>query len=138
MYNNKMAAFIGAFVETALVVSELATVGMALGYGAKKGYDFAKSKKESRGRIKKSADARLVDDSDLSDYDDCNDCDDHKNEDDSDKETKTIEVLGIPVYDRKSSTENNSRTVKVLGITVYNCKDTTTKNTNSTNSKKNV
>lgn len=128
MYNNKMAAFIGAFVETALVVSELATVGMALGYGAKKGYDFAKSKKESKKRSKNSAEARLVDDSDLSDGDSV-----HGDEDDKTKEKKKIEVLGIPVYDRESSTENNSRTVKVLGITVYNCKDTTVRGANNIN-----
>lgn len=134
-----MAAFIGAFVETALVVSELATVGMALGYGAKKGYDFAKSKKESKRRSRKSTsevEARLVDDSDLSDGNDDHEDDDH--EDDGTKEKKSIKVLGVPLYDRESSTENNSRTVKVLGITVFNCKDTTAKGAKDTNSKKNV
>jgi len=126
-----MAAFIGAFVETALVVSELATIGMALGYGAKKGYDFAKSKKEAKIRSRQSTsevEAKLVDDSDLSDIDDDNET----------KEKKSIKVLGVPLYDRESSTENNSRTVKVLGITVFDCKDTTAKGAKDTNSKKNV
>ena len=132
-----MAAFIGGFVQTALVVSELAMVGMSLGYGAKKGYDFAKSKKEPKRRSKKSTsgvEARLVDDSDLSDADG----DHESDEDDETKETKSIKVLGVPLYDRESSTENNSRTVKVLGITVFDCKDTTAKSAKDTNSKKNV
>lgn len=125
-------AAIGAILETALVVSELATIGMALGYGAKKGYDLAKSKKESKRRSRKATvEARLVDDSDLSDGDD-------DEEDDETKEKKSIKVLGVPLYDRESSTENNSRTVKVLGITVFDCKETTAKSVKDTNSKKNV
>jgi len=126
-----------AIVETAIVVSNVVTFAMALGYGAKKGYDFAKSKRESKRRSKKSTsgvEARLVDDSDLSDVDG----DHESDEDDETKETKSIKVLGVPLYDRESSTENNSRTVKVLGITVFDCKDTTAKSAKDTNSKKNV
>lgn len=128
-----MAAVV--LVETAVVVSRLVTVGMALGYGAKKGYDFAKSKKESKKCSKKSTsevEARLVDDSDLSD----DEGNTHEDEYDETKEKKSIKVLGVPLYDRESSTENNSRTVKVLGITVFDCKDTTAKGTKDTNSKK--
>jgi hypothetical protein len=124
-------AAIGAILETALVVSELATIGMALGYGAKKGYDLAKSKKEPKKRYKKSVsvEANPVYDSDLSD--------EEYEEDDKTKEKKTVEILGVKVYDRESSTENASRTVKMFGLTVYNCKDTTAKNEDK-DSKKNV